>query len=153
MDRSTRWQADAAAAEPADLVDSFGFLWDYARQVSEDSLPASQFRVLVVLDRHEGINLTSLAEQLGTTPPLASRLCDRLEAAGFVERTLSKHSRRELSLRLGERGRAHLNRVRARRKKHIATVLAALPPEAREALSAGLSAFRAAARRGRGVDS
>ncbi|MFC5094414.1 MarR family winged helix-turn-helix transcriptional regulator [Amycolatopsis plumensis] len=153
MDRSRRWQADAVAAEPADLSDSFEFLWDYARQVSDDSLPASQFRALVVLDHHEGINLSSLAGLLGTTPPLASRLCDRLQAAGFVERTLSKHSRRELSLRLSERGRAHLSRVRARRKKHIAAVLAALSPEAREALFAGLTAFRAAARRGRGVDS
>ncbi|WP_410596113.1 MarR family winged helix-turn-helix transcriptional regulator [Amycolatopsis sp. lyj-23] len=143
MDRSRRGQADAVAAEPADLSDWFEFLWDYARQVSDDSLPASQFRALVVLDNHEGINLTSLAELLGTTPPLASRLCDRLQAAGFVERTLSKHSRRELSLRLSERGRAHLDRVRARRTKHIAAVLAALPPEAREALFAGLTAFRA----------
>ncbi|WP_410586318.1 MarR family winged helix-turn-helix transcriptional regulator [Amycolatopsis sp. lyj-23] len=153
MDRSRRWQADGVAAEPADLTDSFEFLRDYARRISDDSLPASQFRALVVLDHHEGINLSSLAELLGTTPPLASRLCDRLQASGFVERTLSKHSGRELSLCLSDRGRAHLNRVRARRKKHIAEALAALPPETREALFAGLTAFHAAARRERRISS
>ena len=153
VDRSRRWQADGVAAEPADLTDSFEFLWDYARQISHDPLPASQFRALVVLDHHEGINLGSLADLLGTTPPLASRLCDRLQAVGFVERALSKHSRRELSLHLSERGRAYLNRVRARRREHVAATLAALAPEAREALFAGLTAFRVAARRERGVHS
>ncbi|MGK3206591.1 MarR family transcriptional regulator [Amycolatopsis sp. MEPSY49] len=152
MDRSGRWQADGVATEPADLTDSFEFLWDYARQVSHEPFPASQFRALVVLDHHEGINLSALADLLGTTPPLASRLCDRLQAVGFVERTLSKHSRRELSLRLSERGRAHLNRVRARRREHIAGSRRA-ESRKRAALFAGLTAFRVAARRERGIHS
>jgi DNA-binding MarR family transcriptional regulator len=86
-----------------------------------------------VLDRHEGIDLSALAELLGTTPPLASRHCNRLQAVGFLERTASQHSRSEVSLRLSDRGRAHLSRVHARRQEHVAAVLAAPSPEAGDA--------------------
>ncbi|GAA2923303.1 MarR family winged helix-turn-helix transcriptional regulator [Streptomyces mexicanus] len=106
---------------------------------------ASQLRVLHILEHHDGINLRTLAESLASTPPSTSRLCDRLQAAGFVERVLSAQDRREVRLRLSGRGRAFLADLRARRERELRTVLADMPADKRVALLEGLEAFCAAA--------
>lgn len=65
-------------------------LWGRA---STAPVSASQLRVLLILDHDEGINLRTLAGALGSTPPSTSRLCDRLEAVGFVRRQVAATSR------------------------------------------------------------
>ncbi len=102
---------------------------------------ASQLRVLLILEHHEGINLRTLADSLASTPPSTSRLCDRLQAAGFVERVVSPADRRELMLRLSDRGRAFLADLRARREQQLQAVLAVMPAAKRVALLEGLEAF------------
>lgn len=89
--------------------------------------------------------MRALGEALGSTPPATSRLCDRLEAAGLVERRLSAASRREIELYLSRPGRALLDEVRAAQVREVSLVLAAMDPEATEALHKGLAAFRDAA--------
>ncbi|MFF1613989.1 MarR family transcriptional regulator [Amycolatopsis sp. NPDC058278] len=115
------------------------------RDVSPRPLSVSQLRAVVALDRHDGVNLRQLAEQLGSTPPLVSRLCDRLEAVGFLERLPSARSRRELVLRLSDRGRAYLQDLRARRRDRVQALLAKMSPAGRAALEAGLLEYRALA--------
>jgi DNA-binding MarR family transcriptional regulator len=100
--------------------------------------------VLYILERNAGINLRTLAESLGSAPPSVSRLCDRLQALGFVERTPSPASGRELELRLSPQAWTYLQELRARREKLLAERIAAMPPSARAALVDGLAAFRAA---------
>ncbi|HLL35000.1 MAG TPA: MarR family transcriptional regulator, partial [Streptomyces sp.] len=95
---------------------------------------ASQLRVLLMLEHHEGINLGTLADSLASTPPSTSRLCDRLQAAGFVDRVVSPTDRREVRLRLSTRGRAFLADLRARRQKELQAVLAHMPAAKRVAL-------------------
>ncbi|MEU3841151.1 MarR family transcriptional regulator [Streptomyces sp. NPDC028635] len=102
---------------------------------------ASQLRVLFILEHHEGINLRTLAESLASTSPSTSRLCDRLRAAGFVDRVVSPADRREVRLRLSGRGRAFLVDLRARREKELQAVLALMPAAQRAALLSGLEAF------------
>ncbi|MER5509555.1 MarR family transcriptional regulator [Streptomyces sp. NPDC002766] len=102
---------------------------------------ASQLRVLHILEHHDGINLRSLAESLASTPPSTSRLCDRLVAAGFVERVVSAEDRREVRLHLSSRGRAFLADLRARRERELRSVLADMPTAKRIALLEGLEAF------------
>lgn len=106
---------------------------------------ASQLRVLLMLENHEGINLGTLADSLASTPPSTSRLCDRLQAAGFVDRVVSPTDRREVRLRLSTRGRAFLADLRARRQKELQAVLAHMPAAKRVALLEGLEAFCTAA--------
>ncbi|MEV6959657.1 MarR family transcriptional regulator [Streptomyces sp. NPDC051207] len=106
---------------------------------------ASQLRVLHVLEHHDGINLRTLAETLASTPPSTSRLCDRLQAAGLVERATSPSDRREVRLRLSSRGRAFLADLRTRREQELQKLVAAMPVAQRTALLEGLEAFRAAA--------
>ncbi|TDT29216.1 DNA-binding MarR family transcriptional regulator [Streptomyces sp. BK208] len=101
----------------------------------------SQLRVLFILEHHEGINLRTLAGSLASTPPSTSRLCDRLQAAGFVERTVSSTSRREVRLYLSKRGRAFLDDLRERRERELRAVLDQMPAAKRTALLTGLEAF------------
>ncbi|WP_425586804.1 MarR family winged helix-turn-helix transcriptional regulator [Streptomyces rameus] len=106
---------------------------------------ASQLRVLLILEHHEGINLRTLADSLASTPPSTSRLCDRLQAAGFVERVVRPADRREVRLYLSSRGRAFLDDLRARRERELQEVLTLMPAAKRAALLEGLEAFCAAA--------
>ncbi|MGW6927546.1 MarR family winged helix-turn-helix transcriptional regulator [Streptomyces sp. NPDC054950] len=102
---------------------------------------ASQLRVLLVLEHHEGVNLRTLTDALASTPPSTSRLCDRLQAAGFVERVVSPADRREVRLHLSNQGHAFLADLRARREKALQAVLDQMPAAQRTALLQGLEAF------------
>ncbi|MET7454671.1 MarR family transcriptional regulator [Streptomyces sp. NPDC005574] len=104
----------------------------------------SQLRVLFILEHNEGINLRTLADALGSTPPSTSRLCDRLQAVGFVERRAAT-SRRELQLHLSRRGESFLAGLRARRESALQSVLEQMPAVQRSALLRGLEAFCATA--------
>ena len=126
-------------SEAAELLE---VLWGRA---STAPVSASQLRVLFILEHNEGINLRTLADALGSTPPSTSRLCDRLQAVGFVERRAALASRRELELYLSRRGRAFLTDLRARRESALQSVLEQMPNPQRSALLKGLEAFCAAA--------
>ncbi|GAA3831945.1 MarR family winged helix-turn-helix transcriptional regulator [Streptomyces phyllanthi] len=128
-----------ATSEAAELLE---VLWGRA---STAPVSVSQIRVLFILEHNDGINLRTLAEALGSTPPSASRLCDRLQAVGLVERGPSASSRRELRLRLSRSGRSYLAELRARRESALERVLAQMPTAQRTALMEGLEAFSAAA--------
>ncbi|OKK16118.1 hypothetical protein AMK16_25725 [Streptomyces sp. CB00455] len=120
-------------------------LWGRHQEAPGEGLPPSQLRALTILERRPGINLRDLGEALGSTPPSISRLCDRLEAAGLVQRSRVRTNRREVELSLSRRGRAVLAQTRARRAQSIAEVLQRMSPRRRQALGEGLSAFRDAA--------
>ncbi|MFI5992395.1 MarR family transcriptional regulator [Streptomyces sp. NPDC051362] len=126
-------------SEAAELLE---ILWGRA---STAPVSASQLRVLFILEHDEGINLRTLADALGSTPPSTSRLCDRLQAVGFIERAPSITSRRELRLFLSARGRIFLTELRARRERAVEAVLAQMPAAQRTALAEGLAAFCATA--------
>ncbi|MEV6549987.1 MarR family transcriptional regulator [Streptomyces sp. NPDC051597] len=106
---------------------------------------ASQLRVLLILEHNSGINLRTLADFLASTPPSTSRLCDRLQAAGFVEREVSPVDRREVRLHLSGRGQAFITDLRARREQAVQAVLEQMPNAERAALLRGLEAFCVAA--------
>lgn len=112
---------------------------------TEASVPPSQLRALFAIERRAGGNLRALADDLGSSPPATSRLCDRLEAAGLVRRSVSPASRREVRLQLSRDGELLLDEVRARRHAEIAAVLGRMPDDSRFELERGLRAFREAA--------
>ncbi|HEX4254706.1 MAG TPA: MarR family transcriptional regulator [Streptosporangiaceae bacterium] len=117
-------------------------IWN--RETAELPTSAAQLHVLLIVERHRDINLSGLATQLGALVSSASRLCDRLEAAGFLHR-LPGTSRRAVMLRLSPEGRDLLDRLRRQRREDLSRVLARMPPAARTALATGLAQFRAAA--------
>ncbi|MFH8796592.1 MarR family winged helix-turn-helix transcriptional regulator [Streptomyces sp. NPDC017941] len=139
---SQRRPQDAASAA-REVIELLEVLWERGR----DSVPpapvsTSQLRVLYVLEREDGINLRTLGGLLGAAPSSVSRLCDRLQALGLVERTQSRVSRRELTLHLTGPGRTYLADLRSRREKALTAVIAGMSGPARACLVEGLSGFR-----------
>ncbi|MFJ9809167.1 MarR family winged helix-turn-helix transcriptional regulator [Streptomyces sp. NPDC101158] len=135
-------QTTEAARE---LIELLEVLWERGRDmVSPTPVSASQLRVLYSLDREEGISLRTLGELLGSAPPSVSRMCDRLEALGFVRRLPSPVSRRQLELHLTARGKAYLRDLRAQREEALLAVISAMSPTSRKALLRGLTGFHEA---------
>ncbi|MFJ8464727.1 MarR family winged helix-turn-helix transcriptional regulator [Streptomyces swartbergensis] len=135
---------EAVALEIAGAVESLTNLWSLAVQEAALRLSVSQLRALRALQTAPGLNLTALAERLEVGLPTASRLCDRLEAAGLLERTLHPFNRREVQLCLTTNGLHVLTDVAERQRRALAAVLGVMDPAERAALSRGMRAFLAA---------
>jgi DNA-binding MarR family transcriptional regulator len=73
-----------------------------------------------------------------------TRLCDRLVAAGYVDRGASPTSRRQVMVTLTNDGRRLLEEIRAQRLGELAAVLSRVPAADREALLTGLTALQKA---------
>ncbi|QTE01485.1 MarR family winged helix-turn-helix transcriptional regulator [Streptomyces cyanogenus] len=134
----------AGAREIADAVECLANLWSLAAQEAAVRLSLHQLRALRALETTPELNLTGLAERLDIGLPTASRLCDRLEAAGMLERALHPRNRREVQLRLTGQGRRVLGDVARRRAQALAGVLARMAPAERAALVRGMKAFLSA---------
>jgi DNA-binding MarR family transcriptional regulator len=111
------------------------------RAVEEErvaELPPAQMRALLAIEQAGSLNLSRLAEALGAHLSPASRLCDRMQAAGLLTRDRSAASRREIVLVPTEAGRQLAEWVRSRRRAAIRDVLQRMSPDGREALVRGL---------------
>ncbi|MEE1927091.1 MarR family transcriptional regulator [Streptomyces sp. TRM 70351] len=138
-------QSRTAAHLAYEIIELLEVLWERGRDaVSPAPVSTSQLRVMYVLDRDSGINLRTLGDLLGSAPSSVSRMCDRLEALGFVERAASPVSRREVELRLTSHGETYLTDLRARREEALLAAISGMPPSARKALVDGLRGFRSA---------
>lgn len=120
--------------------------FDAAREGARTRLSASQLQALLVVERNEGLNLRALADELGAMLSSASRLCDRLVAAGMIERLVGQTDRREISLQLTGQGRDVLERLRADRQARLDAVLSRMTVAGRAALLRGLREFEMVAR-------
>ncbi|MFI6377421.1 MarR family winged helix-turn-helix transcriptional regulator [Streptomyces sp. NPDC050546] len=132
---------EAVASQIADAVDSLTALWSVAAQEASLRLSPHQLRALRTVEAAPGLNVTALADELDIGLPTASRLCDRLAAAGLLERAPHPGTRREVQLCLTPHGRHVLSDVADRRTEALATALAAMEPAERVALSRGLRGF------------
>ncbi|THC50057.1 MarR family transcriptional regulator [Streptomyces sp. A1499] len=134
-----------AAPTVRDVIELLEVLWNKGRDITSPApVSSSQLRVLYVLDGAQGINLRTLGEVLGSAPSSVSRMCDRLHALGFIERSLSATSRRELELRLSSQGESYLKELRTRRESALSDVISGMTGTDRAALVRGLHGFRAA---------
>jgi DNA-binding MarR family transcriptional regulator len=97
-----------------------------------------QLRALTVLRETTGANLVHLAQGMGVTVSTASRLVDRLVAAGLAERRPAPHTRREIRLSLTRAGKATLSRYDRLRLDGLQRCLGHLPAGQREPLLAAL---------------
>ncbi|MEU7755357.1 MarR family transcriptional regulator [Micromonospora sp. NPDC049101] len=122
-------------------------IWESAREGTAHRVSGAQLRAVMVVERHDGINLRRLATRLDMLLSSASRLCDRLVAAGMLEREPGRFDRREISLHLTPEGRRLLAELRADRRAQLAVVLAEMSPEGRDALLGGMREFDEVARR------
>ncbi len=136
---------DESAERIAGAVEELVAVWSRAFQLAAPHVSALQLRALEALEHRRRLNLTGLASELDLGLPTASRLCDRLEAAGFLERSVQPRNRREVSLVVTARGRRLLHDIAVRRRRTLAVVLNAMDPDERAALVRAMQAFLAAA--------
>ena len=131
---------DEAAVALVAALDPAGF--DSVARVSP-----TQLRVLALL-RHSAVNVNGLAEVMGVGASSASRLSDRLEALGFVERVTDPRDRREVQLQLTTAARELLDELTAYRRTALLKILDRMPESARDELVRSLAEFAAAGARG-----
>jgi DNA-binding MarR family transcriptional regulator len=105
--------------------------------------PSAQVRALLIVDGAGSMNLTGLADALRATASAASRLCDRMQAAGLLTRDRAASSRREIVLVPTEAGRQLAQTVRDSHRAALRSVLETLSQEGQEALVRGLSELAA----------
>ena len=145
MSTDSRQNTVETALAASTVTELMEVLWGRGRAVASAPVSPSQLKVLFVLEEEDGVSLRNVTERLGSTPPSTSRLCDRLQAVGFINRTASPNSRRELRLWLSESGRLFLRELRSRREFELHKVIDQMSPRSRAMLLEGLSAFRDAA--------
>jgi DNA-binding MarR family transcriptional regulator len=119
--------------------------WDTAREQATPRLSWPQLNALIVVEQQQGINLRGLAGQLKMILSSASRLCDRLVAAGLVERVPGRVDRREIALYLTPSSRKLLEQLRVARREILTEVLDRMSPTGRAALVRGLTEFASVA--------
>ncbi|MFE9560106.1 MarR family winged helix-turn-helix transcriptional regulator [Streptomyces sp. NPDC006487] len=136
---------EQGALDTCAVAELLEVLWSSNQETAVGPVPPSQLRALTVIEQRAGINLRDLGEALGSAPPAVSRLCDRLEAAGLLQRSRGRINRREVELTLSRRGSAVLAETRALRAHKAAEVLRRMSSQDRHALAQGLAAFRDAA--------
>lgn len=147
QDETTRAVVDSEAAE-AFLTASRALVGISVRSLGaspvEVTLPQHRLLVLVAAGGEQTIG--SLAEQLGINQSNASRLVDRLQRLGLVERRRSPSDGRAVTVTLGREGRAVLDAVTHHRRGEIEALLAAMSAAERRAAVVGMTAFNLAAR-------
>ncbi|MGC4810028.1 MarR family winged helix-turn-helix transcriptional regulator [Micromonospora sp. DT228] len=146
LHRRTDPETSMAAALDAAAAALLG-IWESTREGAAGRVSGAQLRAVTVVEQHDGINLRRLATRLGMLLSSASRLCDRLVAAGLLEREPGRFDRREISLHLTPEGRRLLAELRADRHAQLAVVLAGMSPEGRDALLGGMREFDEVTRR------
>ncbi|MFG3711169.1 MarR family winged helix-turn-helix transcriptional regulator [Micromonospora sp. NPDC049460] len=135
------------AAELDAVADALLTVWEAARERTTSRVSGAQLRAIMLVEQHDGINLRRLATGLDMLLSSASRLCDRLVAAGMMEREPGRLDRREISLHLTPEAHRLLAELRDDRRQQLAAILGDMTPEGRQALLRGMREFDEAARR------
>lgn len=135
-------EATRSAGTITELLD---VMWEHARHSTTDiTAPSStsQLRLMYVVDREDGIRMRTVCQRLASAPPTVTRMCDRLQAIGFLERLPCPGNRREIVLRLTAVGKEHLQRIREQRDTMLHQAVNSMAPAARHALATGLAALQ-----------
>jgi DNA-binding MarR family transcriptional regulator len=107
----------------------------------EDTVSLTQVRALVIIASRGPLHLAALAEDMEVHPSNATRACDRLVAAGLLDRRDNPADRRHLLLTLTDTGRELVDGVMDRRRVAIGQILQRMPPEDRAQLATVLGRF------------
>ncbi|MER6440080.1 MULTISPECIES: MarR family transcriptional regulator [unclassified Streptomyces] len=139
---SLHQHASPALPEIGLVLELLEIAWERGRStLSTAPLSTAQTRVMYIIEREPGINLSTLGRHLSAAAPSVTRLCDRLQAAGYLRRTPRPEDRREMQLELTDSGVAHLRKLRLRREQVLHQAMNRMTPDAQHALVTGLSAL------------
>ncbi|MER6639022.1 MarR family winged helix-turn-helix transcriptional regulator [Streptomyces microflavus] len=134
------WQEATHSA--SSIVEFLDVMWDNARNSTKGMAApgsTSQLRLMYVVDGEDGIRMRTVCERLASAAPTVTRMCDRLQAIGFLERLPSPDNGREITLRLTPTGKRHLQRIREQRDAMLHQAIDRMPLTERHALAQGLA--------------
>ncbi|MCX4817720.1 MarR family transcriptional regulator [Streptomyces sp. NBC_01239] len=135
--------SDDAARSAGGVVELLDVLWERARESTPAPASASQLRLMYVVDRSGAMRMRALCARLATAPPSVTRMCDRLQAIGFLERLPCPDSGREVTLRLTPAGQAHMRHIREEREEMLHDAINGMSHADRRALAKGLAGLHA----------
>ena len=79
-----------------------------SKKSNREGLSADQCYLLGFIDHFDHPNQKILAERLKITPATLSVRLQRLEKAGFIEKVVSRHDKRNVSLHITEKGKEEI---------------------------------------------
>jgi DNA-binding MarR family transcriptional regulator len=109
--------------------------------LGESEVTVAQFRLLLALDGLGRVPSSTLASALGMVASSVTRLVDRLQAVGLVDRGTDERNRSIVTVEVTEAGRDLVTAVLERRHLLLAAVLDTMDPQEREAATAVARAF------------
>jgi MarR family transcriptional regulator for hemolysin len=112
------------------------------RRLQTLRLTQAQWRAIVHLSRSEGMTQTMLAESLEIQPITLTRLIDRMESAGWVERRTHPHDRRAVQLYLTTQSQPILEEMHARAADTLSDATRGVAPRAQKQLVAILEQIK-----------
>jgi MarR family transcriptional regulator for hemolysin len=110
----------------------------FERKADRHGLSAAQWRLLVRVFKEEGISQARLADLLEVEPISVSRLVDRMEEAGWIERRSDPADRRVRTIHLTEQSRPIFGEMRELAGDVYDGALAGIDAETRRAIVRGL---------------
>ena len=113
----------------------------FEARASGHGLSSAQWRLLVRAAKEPGVAQARLAELLEIEPISVSRLVDRMEEAGWIERRPDPTDRRVRQIFPTERSLAAFGAIKGVAGEVYEQALAGLPREARRSLIEGLTAL------------
>lgn len=112
-------------------------------------LTVPQFRALRFIERHPGTGLSLLGTHLGMSRSSASALVERLNRAGYVNRSTNPEERRRIRIELEPLGVLAVAHAVASTRDWLATELTAFTPDERHRLADALDLLARVGERGR----
>jgi DNA-binding MarR family transcriptional regulator len=134
----------------SDGIDRLGFLIHdvqrlmrkrFEARASDVGLSAAQWRLMARVAKEEGVAQARLAELLEIEPISVSRLIDRMEEGGWIERRQDAADRRVRTIHPTPKAREVYARVKAMAVEVYEESLKGVPSETRRGLIAGLQAM------------
>lgn len=105
------------------------------RQEAGDELSPSMTAALATIENHGPLTPSALAELERIKRPTATRVLQRLEEDGLIERSADPEDGRSAVVSVTREGAALLKKLRSRKNAYLARRLRELPPEDVDALS------------------
>lgn len=112
------------------------------RRLLSLKLTQAQWRAIVYLSRSEGMTQAALAESLEIQPITLTRLIDRMESAGWVERRTHPLDRRAVALYLTAQAEPLLAEMHARAGDTMREAVQGLAPRDQRQLLASLERIK-----------
>ncbi|WP_326524079.1 MarR family winged helix-turn-helix transcriptional regulator [Sphingomonas sp.] len=133
------------------MTDSLGFLLSdvsrlmrrrFDERARSIGATRAQWKALVTLSRHEGINQGGLADLLEVEPITLCRMVDRLEESGLVERRRDPKDRRAWQIFLTDAAKPVIEKLRVHADALFEAAFEGFAAEDRDHLTASLERLR-----------